>query len=157
SRFCRCSSSARASTPGGESVEPPRLRDSEVPGLAMRGLKSTIALTVVLAAAGGYAWYLSKKSDSGTVSGSKQEKVFAALQADKIEELHISTADGEATTLKKDNGAWQLTAPLAAKADESEVNGITSALSSVEITRVIDENPANLNDYGLSNPHIVID
>jgi hypothetical protein len=123
----------------------------------MRGVKSAIALTVVLAAAGGYAWYLSKKSDSGTESGSKQEKVFAALQADKIEELHISTADGEATTLKKDNGAWQVTAPLAAKADESEVNGITSALSSVEITRVIDENPANLNDYGLSNPHIVID
>jgi hypothetical protein len=123
----------------------------------MKGLRSAIALTVVLAAAGGYAFYLSKKADSPTESGSKQEKVFAALQADKIEELHISTADGEATALKKDNGVWQLTAPLAAKADESEVNGITSALSSLEMTRVIDENPANLNDYGLSNPRIAID
>ena len=122
----------------------------------MKGLRSAIALTVVLAAVGGYAFYLSKKSDTPE-SGSKQEKVFASLQADKIEELRLSTADGDATTLKKDNGAWQMTAPIAAKADESEVNGITSALGSAEITRVVDENPANLTDYGLSNPKVVID
>ena len=46
---------------------------------------------------------------------------------------------------------------MTAKADESEVSGITSALASIEIVRVIDENPANLNDYGLSNPRIEID
>src|SRR5579862_7231674 len=90
-------------------------------------------------------------------ASSKQEKVFASLQSDKIEELRVSTADGEATTLKKDSGAWQMTAPMTSKADESEVNGITSALSSVEITRVVDENPSNLNDYGLSNPKIEVD
>ena len=122
----------------------------------MKGLRSAIALTVVLAAVGGYAIYLSKKGDTAE-SRSKQEKVFASVQADKIEELRVSTAEGEATTLKKDNGAWQLTAPMTAKADDSEVNGITSALSSVEITRVVDENPANLNDYGLSNPKVEID
>ena len=61
------------------------------------------------------------------------------------------------TTLKKEGGAWQLTQPIAAKADESEVTGITSALTSIEVVRVIDENPASLNDYGLSNPRIEID
>lgn len=122
----------------------------------MRGLKSAIALTIVLAAVGGYAFYLSKKTDTAD-TGTKQEKVFASLQADKIEELKVSTADGDATSLKKDGGAWQMTAPMAAKADESEVNGITSALGSVEITRVVDENPSNLNDYGLSNPKVEID
>jgi len=122
----------------------------------VKGLRSAIALTVVLAAVGGYAIYLSKKSDTAD-SGSKLEKVFASLQPDKIEELRLSTADGDATTLKKDSGTWQMTAPIAAKADESEVNGITSALGSVEITRVVDENPANLNDYGLSNPKVAID
>jgi len=122
----------------------------------VRGLGSAIALTVVLAAVGGYAFYLSKKSDTAA-SASKQEKVFASLQSDKIEELRISTADGEQASLKKDNGAWQMTAPVAAKADESEVSGITSALTSVEITRIVDENPSSLNDYGLSNPKIAVD
>jgi hypothetical protein len=123
---------------------------------AVKGLRSAIALTVVLAAVGGYAYYLSKKSDAPD-SASKQEKVFASLQSDKIEELRISTADGEQASLKKDNGAWQMTAPVATKADESEVNGITSALGSVEITRVVDENPSSLTDYGLSNPKVVVD
>ena len=123
----------------------------------MKGLRSAIAMTVVLAAVGGYAFYLSKKGDT-TESGSKLEKVFPALKAaDDVQELRVSTADGEATTLKKDNGAWQVTAPITAPADASEVNGITAALSSTEITRVVDENPSNLNDYGLSNPKIAID
>jgi uncharacterized protein DUF4340 len=37
------------------------------------------------------------------------------------------------------------------------VSGITSALSQLEVVRVIDENPANLNDYGLSSPRVEID
>ena len=37
------------------------------------------------------------------------------------------------------------------------MSGLTSALGQAEITRVIDENPSNLNDYGLSNPRVEID
>src|SRR5262249_41995514 len=38
-----------------------------------------------------------------------------------------------------------------------EASGITNALASAEIVRVVDENPTNLNDYGLSNPKVEID
>ena len=50
-----------------------------------------------------------------------------------------------------------MTQPLTAKADESEASGMTSALASIDMVRVIDENPSNLNDYGLSNPKVEID
>jgi hypothetical protein len=83
--------------------------------------------------------------------------VFAGVQADKIEELRITSAGGDATTLKKDNGTWQVMQPVTAKADETEVSGITSALASADVVRVIDENPSNLNEYGLSNPRIEVD
>src|SRR5437867_3908104 len=122
----------------------------------MRGLKSTLALIVVLAGLGAYIYFVTWKTPA-TDTSTKQEKVFASLESDKIEELKVTSAAGDATTLKKEGGSWQLTQPIAAKADESEVTGIASALSSVEITRVIDENPASLNDYGLSNPRIEID
>jgi hypothetical protein len=122
----------------------------------MRGLKSTIALVIVLIGLGAYIYFVTwKKSDTDT--GTKQEKVFAALPADKIEELKVTSSAGDATTLRRESGAWQITQPLAAKADESEASAITSALSSVELVRVIDENPANLNDYGLSKPRIEVD
>jgi len=122
----------------------------------MRGVKSTIALIVVLAGLGAYIYFVTWKTPP-TDAAKKQEKVFASVESDKIEEIKVTSAAGDATTVKKDSGAWQMTQPIATKADESEVSGIASALSSIEVTRVIDENPTNLNDYGLSNPRIAID
>src|SRR6185503_19439926 len=122
----------------------------------MRGLWSTLGLAVVLAGLGAYIYFVTLKTPA-TDTGPKKEKVFAALEPDKIEELKVLSAAGDATTVKKQGAAWQLTEPIAAAAADSEVSGITSALGQLEITRVIDENPTNLNDYGLSNPRIEID
>jgi len=122
----------------------------------MRGLWSTLGLAVVLAGLGAYIYFVTLKTPEAD-TGPKKEKVFAALEPDKIEELKVLSAAGDATTVKKQGAAWQVTQPIAAPAADSEVSGITSALGQLEITRVIDENPANLNDYGLSNPRIEID
>ena len=46
---------------------------------------------------------------------------------------------------------------MTAAASDTDVSGITSALSQLEIVRVIDEKPANLNDYGLTTPRIEVD
>ncbi len=121
-----------------------------------RGLWSTLALVVVLAGLGAYIYFvLNKQTDSA--SSSKQEKVFPAVASDKIDEVRVSSSGGESTTVKKENGTWQVVQPAAVKADDNEVSGITSALASVEVTRVIDENPTSLNEYGLSNPRIEVD
>ena len=123
----------------------------------MRGLKSTIALVVVLAGLGAYIYFVTNKLPEGGASTAKKlDKVFQGYEADKIEEIKISSAAGDATTLKKEGGAWQVTQPITARADESEVSGITTALGQAEVSRVIDEHPANLNDYGLSNPRIEV-
>jgi uncharacterized protein DUF4340 len=121
----------------------------------MRGLRSTIALLVVLIGLGAYIYFVTWKKPAEPAS--KQEKVFAGIDSSKIEELKVASDKGDVTTLKKDGGSWQVVAPLAAKADESEVSGVANALGQLEIVRVIDENPANLNDYGLMTPRIEID
>jgi hypothetical protein len=124
----------------------------------MRGLRSTIALVVVLAGLGAYIYFVTwKLPEGGATDTKKQDKVFAGYEADKLEEIKVMSAAGDATTLKKESGGWQVTQPIAAKADDSEVSGITSALGQMEIGRVVDPNPTNLNDYGLSNPRIEID
>jgi hypothetical protein len=123
----------------------------------MRGLRSTIALVVVLAGLGAYIYFVTNtRPEGGDANAKKLEKVFQGLEADKLEEIKVTSGAGDATTLKKDGGVWQLAQPIAAKAEESEVSGITTALGQVEVVRVVDESPANLNDYGLSNPRIEI-
>ena len=124
----------------------------------MRGLRSTIALIVVLAGLGAYIYFVTwKMPEGGADAASAKEKVFAGFEADKLDEIKVTTAAGDATTLKKEGGGWQVAQPIAARADESQVSGITTALGQIEVSRVIDENPTNLNDYGLSNPRIQID
>ena len=46
--------------------------------------------------------------------------------------------------------------PISAPADQAAVSGITSNLSSVEIQRVIDENPPDLKEFGLAEPRVEV-
>src|SRR3989442_2001868 len=121
----------------------------------MRGLKSTIALIVVLGGFGAYIYFVTWKQGDKTDTA-KQDKVFVALEPDKIEEVKVKSEKGDTTTIKKENGAWQMTAPVATKADESEVTGITTSLGQIAVVRVIDENPSDLKAYGLATPRIEI-
>jgi hypothetical protein len=119
----------------------------------MRGLRSTIALIVVLGALGAYIYFVTWKKGPAD-DAKKKEQVFTALVADKIENLKITSDKGETTTLTKTGGQWQITEPVTATADNSEAVQIASGLSSVDIVRLVDENPASLKDYGLAEPRI---
>jgi Domain of unknown function (DUF4340) len=122
----------------------------------MRGLRTTVGLVVVLGGLFAYIYFITWKQPAET-PGPKQEKVFASVEADKIEELRVKSESGDASALKKDKDGWHLVEPVANAAADSEVSGITSALSQLEIVRVVDDKPANLNDYGLGSPRIEID
>lgn len=121
----------------------------------MRGLRSTIALLVVLIGLGAYIYFVTWKQPQD--AGSKQEKVFASVQSDQIEELKVKAESGDVTTLNKTSGAWTVVAPMATPASETEASSLASALSALEIERVVDENPADVKDYGLEMPRLEID
>jgi len=111
----------------------------------MRGLRSFLLLLVVGVPLIGYAVYESKREAPGT---DKKEKVFT-VEGDKIEELTVKSESGEQTSLRKSGSDWQITQPISDKSDGAEVTGITSGLAGLEQQRLIDENPANLAEYGL--------
>src|SRR5215467_2580051 len=121
----------------------------------MRGLKTTIGLLVALGGLFAYIYFVTWKQPAEDAS-SKLEKVFASLQSDKVDEIHVHSESGDSTVLKKDKDGWKITEPLTAAAQESEASGIASALSQLEVARVVDENPASLVDYGLGAPRIEI-
>jgi len=124
----------------------------------MRGLKTTIALVVVLGGLFAYIYFVTWKTpaEDASTSASKLEKVFAGLQSDKVDEIRVHSESGDSTVLKKDKDGWAIAEPLATAAQDSEASGIANALSQLEVARVIDENPASLVDYGLGAPRIEI-
>jgi hypothetical protein len=122
----------------------------------MRGLRSTIALLVVLIGLGGYIYFVTNKRTPGD-SGPKKEQVFAGVEADKIEELKIKSEKGDVTSLKKNGDKWEIVSPQPLPASESDLIGLTSALGQMEVVRVVDENPTDLKEYGLEQPRIEVD
>jgi hypothetical protein len=119
----------------------------------MRGLKSTLVLIVIFAGLLGYIYYLNRE---GAANDSDRERVFAQISADDIEEVQITLRDGETARVQKTDGAWRLVEPVQAEADSTELSSITSSLASIDVQRVVDENAADVAQYGLEPARIQI-
>jgi hypothetical protein len=118
----------------------------------MRGLKSTIALAVVLLGLGGYIYFVEWKKPEGATE--TKEKAFAKLEPDNIEEIRIKSAGGETAQVVKASDGWMIDSPIKASADPSEITSVTSNLTTLEIQRVVDENPGDLAQFGLNPPRV---
>jgi hypothetical protein len=119
----------------------------------MRGLRPFLALLVLAAGLGWWAYRDSKRAPGSDTP--KHDKVFT-VDADKIDEVTIKSENGDRTTLRKKGADWEIVQPVATRSDAAEISGITSNLAGLEIQRVIDESPADLKEYGLAEPRIDI-
>jgi len=122
----------------------------------MRGLRSTIALLAVLLGLGAYIYFVTWKRPEGGAEVAK-ERVFVSLDADKIDEIKVKSESGDTTTVKKTKATWQVAEPIMVKADDMQAGAIATNLSTLEATRVVDENPVDLKEYGLDSPRITIE
>lgn len=118
----------------------------------MRGWRFLILLLIAIPLAW-YAYYDSKKGPAD--DSPKRDKVFN-VEADKIDEIEVKSESGDCTTVRKKGSDWEIVQPISSATDQAAVSGITSNLASVEIQRVIDENPPDLKEYGLAAPRVEV-
>jgi hypothetical protein len=118
----------------------------------MRGVRLLILLLIAIPL-GWYAYRDSKKTPGDDTP--KKDKVFS-VEADKIDEVEIKSESGDRTALKKKGTDWEIVQPVVGPSDQPAVSGITSNLASLEIQRVVDENAANLKEFGLAPPRIEV-
>ena len=118
----------------------------------MGGLRSTILLAVVLGGLAGYIYFVDANRDPAAADA--KPKAFVELSADGIEELQIRNDSDETARVRLVDENWQLVEPTAADADSGVVSTVTSNLASLEVQRVVDENPADLAQYGLDPARI---
>ena len=123
----------------------------------MRGLTSTLILVVVLAGLGAYIYFVDSKRPAAGIDGSSEtkEKVFT-VEADKINELRI-TSGGQTTLLRKSEAGWKMLEPTPVDADPPEVIGVATALTNIDIVRVVDDNATNLEQFGLAKPSTTVE
>ena len=112
----------------------------------MNRLTSTAALAAVLAALGAYIYFVDSRKPAEDAAAT--EKLFA-VAPEQIAELTIRAANGEETTLRKELSGWKVVSPVEADADATEPGNITNSLATLHLTRVVDEHPSSVADFGL--------
>ena len=114
----------------------------------MRGLKSTVALAVVLLGLVGYIYFVDSKKPA---SGAAETKAKAfTVEADQIEEIQIKPAAAESSRAEKTNGTWQLVEPEKTDADQGQLTNTATSIASLEVNGIVDDNPTDLAQYGLN-------
>jgi hypothetical protein len=68
--------------------------------------------------------------------------------------LHQESKDVE---VKKEGEDWQITKPLAANADENEMQSFLASLLGLRATQFVTDNPAEYTNYNLNSPFLVLD
>jgi hypothetical protein len=118
----------------------------------MRGLMSTVVLGLILVGLGAYIFFVESKNP--TPGTTQNEKVFA-VESGQVNEVRL-TSGGQTSVLVKKDAGWQLTEPETADADVTEASSLATNIASMEETRVVDENAADLAPYGLAEPRLKI-
>ncbi len=123
--------------------------------MRIRGLLIAVAALAVL---GGLLWWSDKaeKAKEGQPAKDAPPKVVQ-IPEDQIRQIEIARKDGEATVIRK-NGSnkWELTAPKPMSVDQEAAGSVASALASLNSDRLVEEKAADLTQYGLAAPAIVV-
>jgi hypothetical protein len=111
----------------------------------------------LLALLGGLVWWSNKKQASASGKGTETSTKLLTIPDDQIQEIRIRKVTGEVEDLQRDGGKWRMTQPKPLAADQDAVSSMVSNLSSLSADKVIEEKPADLKGYGLTDPTLSID
>ena len=120
----------------------------------MRGLRSTLVLLVVALGLGAYIYFVERHRDPASAP-EPNEQLFT-FDADDVTELEVRAEDGTTTELRQADGVWSVVAPVESAADDVSATSLAATLSSLEINRVLEEGPVDLEPFGLDAPGLEI-
>jgi hypothetical protein len=118
------------------------------------GLLIAVALLALL---GGAVWWSNKKQASAD-NTKKAETTTKLLSVpdDQFQNIRIKKVTGEVIDLDRSSGKWKLTEPKPLPADQDAVSGLVTNLSNLNADAVIEENAADVKQYGLADPTLAI-
>ena len=120
----------------------------------MRGLRSFLLLLVVALALGAYLYFVESKRDPAATPTRRTRSSPSRPTRSTSSPSSRSPASARRSRRPGPTGrSWR---PSATQPDSAAVSGMTSNLSSLEMQRVIDENPPDLAEYGLTQPRIEV-
>ena len=118
--------------------------------------KTTLGLVVIAALLGGYYyWYEVKGGEQRKAAEEATQRIFQ-LKKDAVEAVTISRGQEVIKLAKDAKDGWMLIEPVRAKAEARTVDEVLDGLVEGKRDKVIAEQAAELGDFGLKEPSLVV-
>jgi hypothetical protein len=118
------------------------------------GLFTALGVLVVL---GGLLWWTNKHPSAPAASKTPPAPKLISVDAKQIEGIVIAKPGSDPIELTKLADSWTIAKPTPMPADQDAVGMLTGSLATLNADRLIEEHPASLNDFGLTNPALEVD
>jgi len=118
------------------------------------GLITALGVLVVL---GGLVWWSNKHPTADAASKTPPAPKLISVDPKQIDGITLSKPGSDPIELVKLADSWTIAKPTAMPADQDAVSMLTGTLATLNADRLIDDHPANLNEFGLTNPPVEID
>jgi hypothetical protein len=114
--------------------------------------RNTLLLLLVLAALGAYLYWVELPHQKSQA----EEKRLVAVDKDAVTGITLAYPDQTITLEKTQDGAWRITKPIEADADETTVKNLLSAVADAQVTRSLEDAGDKLASYGLQPPEATV-
>ncbi len=114
--------------------------------------KTTFILLIVFLGLLAFIFLLDVKD----VGKEKPGEKLTDLSSDDVEKINLKTEEETITFIKEGDDNWLISEPIEAKADKYEVDRIADDFAKLGIERVVEQEPEDLEKYGIPQKEITL-
>jgi flagellar basal body-associated protein FliL len=118
-------------------------------------LKTTLILLAVFVGLLAFVMLYESKGRAKQAAEEKQKKLVDLAAAD-VERLSLNTGTETIVFKKDDKGRWQITSPVEAPADDTEVSRLAEDFSSLKFDRVVEPQAADPKKYEIPKKEVTL-
>lgn len=118
--------------------------------------KSTGIIFLVAAALAAFVYFYELKHNPPSETPGSTSKPAFSVSADDITGVTLERAGTTATFERRPDG-WYMLQPVATRADQSRLTGITSQIASLQTDRTFPATPEQIASFGLDKPAITLE
>jgi hypothetical protein len=113
-------------------------------------------MIATFAALGSYVYFVELPAQRSEEKREAESQRLLSIDESQINSMTVKTESGEVGLQKGDDQNWRIASPIEAEADKRQVQGLLRALVTGRVKRVVEEQGASLDTFGLERPSTAI-